>query len=166
MLDSDSEVAYIEPDWTPLQMTTMAKQLLCPAVNAQTRPMEGCNPASPRRLRRGCGVLMEDGAVAVDTRQVSATSDIVVSQAASEVVQRRPRDSGCMDLFPPVGECLESLGMDTPDDVVSRMEVADGSPLADIDISGGPDVLPTAISVTTVVSEKWMEIDTPVDVVS
>ena len=41
-----------------------------------------------------------------------------------------------------------------------------GSPPADIDISGGPDMLPTAISVTTVVSEKWMEIDTPDAVVS
>ena len=71
-----------------------------------------------------------------------------------------------MDLLPPVGECLESLGMDTPDAVVSGMEVAGGSPLADIDISGGPDVLQTAVSVTTVVSEKWMEIDTPDAVVS
>ena len=57
-----------------------------------------------------------------------------------------------------MGECLESLVMDTPDDVVSGMEVAGGSPPADIDISGGPDVLPTAISVMTVVSEKWMKI--------
>ena len=92
----------------------------------------------PRRLRRRRDVLMEDGAVAVDTSQVSAASDTVVSreihrkseciptvvprlaaahQAASEVVQPRPRDSGCMDLLPPVGECPESLGMDTPDDV-------------------------------------------------
>ena len=46
--DSESEVEYIEPDSTPLQMTTTAKQLLCPPVVAQTRPMEGCNPASPR----------------------------------------------------------------------------------------------------------------------
>ena len=51
-------------------------------------------------------------------------------QPASEVVQPRPRDSGCMD------------------------------------ISVGPDVLQTAVSVTTVVSEKWMEIDTPDAVVS
>ena len=79
-------------------------------------------------------------------------------QAASEVVQPRPRDSGCMDLLPPpVGECLESLRMDTPDAVVSGTEVAGGSPPADIDISGGPDVLQTAVSATTVVSEKWME---------
>ena len=78
--DSESEVEYIEPDSTPLQMKTMAKQLLCPPVFAQMRPMEGCNPASPRRLRRGRDVLTEDGAVAVDTRQVSAASDTVVSR--------------------------------------------------------------------------------------
>ena len=173
---------------TPLQLNTTAKQLLCPPVVAQTRPMEGCNPASPRRLHRGRDVLTEDGEVAVDTRQVSAALDTVVSrqiyrkseciptvmpyklaaapQAASEVVKPRPRDSGCMDLLPPVGECLGSLGMGTPDAVVSGMEVADGSPPADIDISGGPDVLQTAVSVTAVVSEKWMEIDTPDAVVS
>ena len=68
--DRESEVEYIEPDSTPLQMKTMAKQLLCPPVVAQTRPMEGCNPASPRQLRRGRDVLTEDGAVALDTRQV------------------------------------------------------------------------------------------------
>ena len=51
--DSESEVEYIETDSTPLQMKMTAKQLLCPPVVAQTRPMEGCNPASPRRLRRG-----------------------------------------------------------------------------------------------------------------
>ena len=84
-----------------------------------------------------------------------------VSQVASKVVQPRPRDSGCMDLLPPVGECLESPGIDTPDAVESGMEVAGGSPPADIDISVGPDVLPTAASGTTEVSQKWMEIDTP-----
>ena len=126
--DSDSKVEYIEPDSTPLQTKTTAQQLLCPLVVAQTRPMEGCNPALPRRLRRGRDVLTEDGAVEVDTRQVSAASDTVVSrkihrksecvptvvpklaaapQAASEVVQPRPRDYGCTDLLPPMGECLE-----------------------------------------------------------
>ena len=40
-----------------------------------------------------------------------------------------------------------------------------GSPPADIDISGGPDVLQTVVSVT-VVLEKWLEIDTPDAVVS
>ena len=114
--DSESDVKYIEPDSTPLQTETMAQQLLCPPVVAQTRPMEGYSPALPRQLRRGRDVLTEDGAVAVDTRQVSVASDTVVSrkihrksecvptvvpklaaapQAASEVVQPRPRDYGC-----------------------------------------------------------------------
>ena len=37
------------------------------------------------------------------------------------------------------------------------MEVAGGSPPAVIDISVGPDVLQTAVSVMAVVSEEWME---------
>ena len=41
--------------------------------------------------------------------------------------------------------------------MVSRMKVAGGSPLAEIDISGSPDVLQRAVSMTAVVSEKWME---------
>ena len=69
MSDSESEDEYIEPDSTPLQTETTAQQLLCPPVVAQTRPMEGCIPALPRRLRRGRDVLTEDSAVAVDTRQ-------------------------------------------------------------------------------------------------
>ena len=180
--DSESEVEDIEPDSTQLQTNTRTQQLLCPPVVAQTRPMEGCNPALPRRLRRGRDVLMEDGAGAVDTERVSAASDAVVSQdthmtsvrvptvvpklaaapqAASEVVQPRPPDSGCTDLLPPVGECQESLGLDTPDAGESGMEVACGSPPAEIDISVDADMLQTAISVTTQVSEKWMVIDSP-----
>ena len=54
-------------------------------------------------------------------------------------------------------DCRESLGPGTPDAVESGMEVTGGSPPAEVDISVGPDVLLTAISVTTVVSEKWME---------
>ena len=80
MLDSESEVEYIEPDSTPVQMETTAQQLRCPPVVAQTKPMEGCHTALLRQLCRGRDVLMEDGAVAVDTRQVSAASDSVVSQ--------------------------------------------------------------------------------------
>ena len=49
------------------------------------------------------------------------------------------------------------IEIDTPDPVKSGMKVAGGSPPADIDISVGPDVLPTAVSVTAVVSEEWME---------
>ena len=53
------------------------------------------------------------------------------------------------------------MKIDTPDAVESGMGMAGGSPPADVDINVGPDVLPTAVSVTTEVSEKWMEIDTP-----
>ena len=78
MSDNESEVEYIEPDSIPLQTERMARQLLCPPMVAQTRPMEGCDPALPRRLRRGRNVLTEDGAVAVDTEWVSAASDAIV----------------------------------------------------------------------------------------
>ena len=47
--------------------------------------------------------------------------------------------------------------IDSPDAVESGMEMAGGSPPAEVDISVGPDVLLTEISVTTVVPEKWME---------
>ena len=171
----------LSPSTFMMEMT--ARQLLCPPVVAQTRPMEGCDPALPRRWRRGRGVLTEDSAVVVDAERVSAASDAVVSrethkytecvptvvpklaaapQAASEVVQPRPPDSGCTDLLPPVGECRESLGRDTPDAVESGMEVAGGIPPAEIDISVNLDMLQTATSVTTEVSDQeWMEIDTP-----
>ena len=62
--DSENEVEYIEPDSIPLQTEMTARQLLCPPMVAQTRPMEGCDPALPRRLRRGRNVLTEDGVVA------------------------------------------------------------------------------------------------------
>ena len=55
-----------------------------------------------------------------------------------------------------MGECLESLGTDTLDAGESGMEVAGGSPPVDMDICVVPDVLQTAVSGTTVVSEKWM----------
>ena len=176
--DSESEVDYIEPDSAPLQITTTAVELLCPPVVTQTRPMEGCDPASPRRLRRGRDVLTEDGTVIVDTRQVSAASDAVVvsgihmmsecfptvtpklaaaPQAASEVDQTRPRGYCCMNLLPPVGESIESLDVDTPDAVASGKETTGGSSKVGSDICVVPDVLQTAVSVTTVVSEKWME---------
>ena len=41
------------------------------------------------------------------------------------------------------------------------MEVAGGSPPAVMDISLVPDVLQTAVSVTTEMSGRWIEIDTP-----
>ena len=115
--------------------------------------------------------------MAVDTEWVSAASDAVVSrksecvptvvprlaaapQVASEVMQPRPPDSGCMDLLPPVNDCRELLGLGTPDAVEPGMEVAGEIPQAKIDISVITDVLQTAISVTTQVSEKCMVIDT------
>ena len=136
MSDSESEVEYIEPDSTPVQTETTGQQLLCPPVVAQTRPLEGCHTDLPRQLCRGRNVLTEDGAVAGDTRQVSAASDPVVSreiqrkseygltivptlaaapQTASEVVQPKPRDYCYMDAPPSVSECLDSPSMDTPD---------------------------------------------------
>ena len=87
-------------------------------------------------------------------------------QTASEVVQPKPRDYCYMDSLPPVSECLDSPSMDTPDAGESGMEMAGGNPPADIDICVVPDVLPTAISVRTVVSDKSMKIDTPGTVVS
>ena len=51
--------------------------------------------------------------------------------------------------------------IDSPDVIESGMEMAGGSPPAEVDISVGPDVLPTAVSVMTQVSEKWMVIDSP-----
>ena len=62
--------------------------------------------------------------------------------------------------------CLDSPSIDTPDAGESGMEMASGNPPADIDICVVPDVLPTVISVRTVVSDKSMEIDTPDAVVS
>ena len=54
-------------------------------------------------------------------------------------------------------EVLRPIQNDTADAVVSRMKVTGGSPPAEIDISESPDVLQRAVSVTAVVSEKWME---------
>ena len=43
----------------------------------------------------------------------------------------------------------KSMMMDTPDDVVTRMEIAGGSPPAEIRISKSPDRLQTEIFVTS-----------------
>ena len=69
--DSDSVVDDVEPDSVLMQITTMAVESWCLPVVAQPRPKEGCDPASPRRLRQGCDVLMEDSTVAVDSRRIS-----------------------------------------------------------------------------------------------
>ena len=62
-----------------------------------------------------------------------------------------------MNLLPPVGENIESLDVDTPDAVTSGKETVGGSSKVGSDICVVPDGLQTAVSVTTVVSEKWME---------
>ena len=109
---------------------------LCPPVVAQTRPKEGCDPASPRRLRRGRDVLMEDSMVAVDTGRISMAQDPdVVSgihvmpdcvpaampmlaaapQAASEVAQTRTRGDCSMNLLLPEDGSMEPLDDDAPE---------------------------------------------------
>ena len=176
--DSESEVDYVEPDSAPMQITTTAVEVLCPPVVTQTRPKEGCDPASPRWLRRGRDVLTEDGTVVVDTRQVSIASETdVVSgihmmseciptvtpklaaapQAASEVARTRPQGYCCMNLLPPVDESVESLDVYAPDAMASGKETAGGSSKVGSDICVVPDMLQTAVSVMTVVTEKWME---------
>ena len=113
--------------------------------------------------------------VAVDTRQVSIASDtdvvsgihmmseciptvtpklVAAPQVASEVAQTRPRGYCCMNLLPPVGESVESLDVYAPDAVASGKETASGSSKVGSDICVVPDMLQTAVSVTTVVTEK------------
>ena len=67
--DSECSVDDVEPDPVP------AVESLCLPVVTQTRSKESCDPASPRRLRRGRDVLMEDSVVAVDTRRISIAPD-------------------------------------------------------------------------------------------
>ena len=62
-----------------------------------------------------------------------------------------------MNLLPPVGESIESLDVDAPDAMASGKEMAGRSSKVGSDICVVPDVLQTGVSVTTVVSEKWME---------
>ena len=164
--DSESDVYDDAPDTT------------CPPVVAQTRPKEGCDPASPQRLLRGRDVLMEDSKVAVDTRRISIAQDPdVVSgihvmpdcvpavmpmlaaapQAASEVAQTRSRGDCSMNLLLPVDGSMEPLDDDAAEVLSSGREPAAGSSDVGSDVCVVPDLLQTAVSVTTVVSEKWME---------
>ena len=73
--DSESDVDDVAPDTVPVRMTTTAVESLCLPVVAQMRPNEGCDPASPRQLRQGRDVLMEDSMVALDTRRTSIAQD-------------------------------------------------------------------------------------------
>ena len=162
--DSESGVDFIDSDSTPLQTESTAQQLLCPPVVVQTRPMEGCHTAVPRRLRRGCDVRTADDAVAVDARQVSAASDTVVSWTIH-------RKSECVTTVVPKLAAAEinisrSLDRLQTEISVTSTEMAGGSPPVEIDIYMVPDVLPIAMSVKTVMSDKSMEMDTPDGVVS
>ena len=88
--------------------------------------MEGCDPAVPRRLRRGRDDRTADDAVAVDARQVPTASDTVVSR-------RVPKCSDCSRTDPlPLGSGrLVPAGHDTPA----------GNPPAEMDICNTPDNL-------------------------
>ena len=173
--DSESDVDDVAPDTVPVRMTTTAVESLCPPVVAQTRPKEGCDPASPRRLRRGRDVLMEDSRIAVDTRRISIAQDPdVVSgihvmpdcvlavmpmlaaapQAASQVAQTRPRGDCSMNLLLPVDGSMEPLDDDAPEILSSGREPAGGSSEIGRDVCVVPDLLQAAVSVMTVVSEK------------
>ena len=108
-----------------------------------------------------------DAVVSRETCMMSVRVQTVVPklaeapQAASKVVQPRHPDSGCTDLLPLVGECRESLGLDTPDAGESGMEMTGGSPPADSVISADLNMLQTVLSVMTQMSDKCLEIDTP-----
>ena len=106
--------------------------------------------------------------VAVDTRRISIAQDpdvvsgihvipdcvpavmpmlAVAPQAASEVAQTRPRGDCSMNLLLPVDGSIEPF----------ERAPAGGSSEVGRDVCVVPDLLQTAVSVTTVVSEKWME---------
>ena len=175
--DSDSDVDDVKPDPVPVQMTTMAVGSLCPPVVTQTRPKEGCDPASLRRSRWGCDVLMEDSRVAVDTRQRSIAQDTDVGgiyvmpdcipavvpmlaaapQATSEVAQTRPRGDCSVHFLLPVDGSIEPLDDDAQDVLSSGRETAGISSEVGSDVCVVPDLPPAAVSVRTVVAEVWME---------
>ena len=167
----ESEIETSDSDSDRLDPHTDSSAVIMPSGGRSDETYGGLSLAPA--IVSGRDVLMEDGAVAVDTRQVSAASDSIVSrkiqreseyvptivptvvvapQTAAEVVQPKPRDYCYTDSLPPVSECLDSPSMDNPDSGESGMEMAGGNPPADIDVV--PDVLPTAISVKTVVSDK------------
>ena len=78
MSDSKSRVEYVEPDSTHVQTETAAQQL--PSGGRSDETYGGLSHSLAPAIVLGRDVLMEDGAVAVDTGQVSAASDSVVSR--------------------------------------------------------------------------------------
>ena len=115
--------------------------------------------------------------VAVDSRRISIAqeTDVVsgihmmpdcipavtmwaaASQAASEVAQTRPRGDCCVNLLLPVDGSIEPLDDDAPDVLASGREPSGGRSEVGRDVCVIPDLLPTAVSVRTVVAEMWME---------
>ena len=116
--------------------------------------------------------------VALDTRRISIDHDtdvvsgiyvmpdcipavmamlVVAPQAASVVAQTRPRGDCSMNLLLPVDGSIEPLDDDAPDVLSSGREPARGSSEVGSDVYVVQDLLPTAVSVRTVVAEMWME---------
>ena len=62
-----------------------------------------------------------------------------------------------MNLLLPVDGSIEPLDDDAPDVLASGKKPAGGSSEVSSDVWVVPDLLPTAVSVRTVVAEKWME---------
>ena len=62
-----------------------------------------------------------------------------------------------MNLLLPVDGSMEPLDVDAPEVLSSGREPAIGSSEVGRDVCVIPDLLQTAVSVTTVASEKWME---------
>ena len=80
-----------------------------------------------------------------------------VPQAASKVAQTRPRGDCSVNLLLPVDGSIEPLDDDAPDVLYSGREPAGGSSEVGSDVCVVPDLLPTAVSLRTVVAEMWME---------
>ena len=78
-------------------------------------------------------------------------------QATSEVAQTRPRGYCSVNLLLPVDGSIEPLDVDAPDVLASRKEPAGGSSEVGSDVCVVLDLLPTAVSMRTVVAEKWIE---------
>ena len=116
--------------------------------------------------------------LAVDTRRISIDQDTdVVSgiyvmsscipavmpmlaaalQAASEVAQTRHRGDCSVNLLLPVDRSIDSLDDDAPEVLSSGREPAGESSEVGSDVCVVQDLLPTAVSVRTVVAEMWME---------
>ena len=78
-------------------------------------------------------------------------------QAASEVAQTRHRGDCSVNLLLPVDGSIEPLDDDAPEVLSSGREPAGESSEVGSDVCVVQDLLPTVVSVRTVVAEMWME---------